>query len=489
MLISPPFLPPRGDLTEEQWLNVAMACGGPGAGAYPVSANFDWHGGVHLTAPLNGTTPEPVRAIADGTVVFVREPTKTNDSQHPLCYGGGYTSDGTIIIRHETEIGINNHGQTTSVQFYSIYHHLYSIRTTARQNQPIWRKDELGQAGYIYGQANLIHFEIRCDEENLRKLIGRISGSLPVDRDGRLDAVFGEIYFYLPIDTPIYSQRPLLNSAVAQKPAPAGTPLPATPIALQPLTRTTDPMVIGMRYAGGIGESGRRGDVHVTSYTPQGIVVGSPIIESGAEYKIHESCATISKSYKTATQPAPSAIMEILRFGRIIGPDTLLPADLPHWREIPYTNGKGWVNLNAANVRKFSDADFPQWKKWRLITDNVNNDAHCDSQTLKSLIDLDGDGEINPIEGLAALREDHIAHQMHKTICKIPCEWNAENQNKRWKWLIETSARNTSPMEKADYDKFIEHVTALSIAHRDLFSKEWAFNPKAFIEVFRKCNW
>lgn len=44
-------------------------------------------------------------------------------------------------------------------------------------------------------------------------------------------------------------------------------------------------------------------------------------------------------------------------------------------------------------------------------------------------------------------------------------------------------------MEKADYDRFIEHVTALSIAHRDISSKEWAFNPKAFIEVFRKCNW
>lgn len=448
MLISPPFLPARGDLTEEQWLNLAMACGDPGAGAYPVSANLDWHGGVHLTAPLSGTTPEPVRAIADGTVVFVREPTKTNDPQHPLYYGGGYTSDGAIVIRHETEIGVNNHNQTTSVQFYSIYHHLYSIRATARKNQPIWRKDELGQAGYIYGQPNQIHFEIRCDEDNLRKLIGRTSGNLQVDRDGRLDAIFGELYFYLPTNTPIYSERPLLNSALAQKPAPAGTPLPATPVALQPLTRITHPMVIGVMYAGGNGEAGRRGDARVASYTPDGIAIGSPIFESAVEYKLYETCTTISKSYKTGTQPAPSAVMEILRFGRVIGPDSLTPADLPHWREIRFINGKGWVNLNATDVRKFSDADFPQWKKWRIIADDNNNDARCDSKTLKSLVDLDGDGEINPIEGLTALGQDHIAQQMHKTICRIPCEWNAENQNRRWNWLIETGTENAPPHGK-----------------------------------------
>ena len=78
MLISPPFLPARGATqTENDWLDACMTGGAPGEGAFPVSFNLGWHGGVHLTAPAAnpataGNLTEKVRAIADGTVVFVR---------------------------------------------------------------------------------------------------------------------------------------------------------------------------------------------------------------------------------------------------------------------------------------------------------------------------------------------------------------------------------------------------------------------------------
>lgn len=108
MLISPPFLPPRTEQqTEDEWLDLAMNGDAPGRGAFPVSFNLGWHGGIHLTAPKTGNAHEPVRAIADGTIVFVRPPTKglpNLPAEHPLMYNGA-TSDGVVVIRHEAEIG------------------------------------------------------------------------------------------------------------------------------------------------------------------------------------------------------------------------------------------------------------------------------------------------------------------------------------------------------------------------------------------------
>jgi hydroxyethylthiazole kinase len=46
----------------------------PGNGAYPVTHNFGGYGGAHLMAPRAANDhAKPVRAIADGTIVFVRQ--------------------------------------------------------------------------------------------------------------------------------------------------------------------------------------------------------------------------------------------------------------------------------------------------------------------------------------------------------------------------------------------------------------------------------
>lgn len=487
MLISPPFLPPRGNQSEEQWLQTAMQGGTPGTGAYPVSAQLDWHGGIHLTAPMNGTTAEPVRAIADGTVIFVRETTRTDDPKHPLCYGGGYTSDGVVVIRHDTEIGVDARDQPVAVRFYSIYHHLFSIRPTVMRNRPIWRKDAIGQAGHIYGVPNQIHFEIRCDEENLRKLIGRTSGDVPLDRDGRMDVLYGEMYFLLPIGAPIYGERPLSNSPVARVAGRNGSPTAIQ--ALQPVAQTAEALVVGVRYAGGQGDAGHRGDAFVTTYRLDGSTLGPPRGESEAEYKLYEDCMAISKSYPANAQPAPSAVLELLRFGRVIGPDALTPADVPHWRQITHAGGTGWVNLNAANVRKYSDADFPQWKGWRLISDDVNNDARCDSPTLKSWLDADGDKNVDPIEGVAALIQNHIQNRMRKTVCKIPSEWNTSTLDSRWNWLTSRNNEGSTTLSAEEYTQFKQHAQALCIDSPELFTANWTFNPAQFTMYFRACGW
>ena len=55
MLISPPFLPARNvNETEDDWIDRCMPGGAPGEGAFPLSFNLGWHGGMHLIAPMNG---------------------------------------------------------------------------------------------------------------------------------------------------------------------------------------------------------------------------------------------------------------------------------------------------------------------------------------------------------------------------------------------------------------------------------------------------
>lgn len=489
MLISPPFLPARGDLTEEQWLNVAMACGGPGAGAYPVSANFDWHGGVHLTAPLNGTTPEPVRAIADGTIVFVRERREPNDHNDPLYYGGGYTSDGAVVIRHDQEIGVNAQNQAIMVRYYSLYHHLQNIRPKVILGRKILRKDEIGQAGHIYGTPNLIHFEIRCDRENLRKIIGRSEGDLPMDRDGRKDVIYGEIYFLLPRNTPIYSQQPLPNNPEPRAATPTRPNTPASTTLLQPTNTIDEQIIVGLRYATGVGSTENLGDALIRSYNVDGSNIGQPIIQHQAEYNLYNMADMISKSYPPASRPASSTTLEMLRFGRTIGPDNLPNTNIPHWREIPYTNGRGWANLNASDIRKFSDADFPHWKGWKFIDDDTNLDARCDSSTLISWFGCNAGENIDPIESTFLLTRDNISTRMQKAICKIPSEWDESTLDNRWGWLKTKCSRNNHPMTETDYTAFTKHTKHLCIKLKELTDAQWAVHPSCFIKWMRAQIW
>lgn len=52
-------------------------------GSFPVSFNLGWHGGLHLQAPNDGQAFLPVRAIADGEVVFARRPTPRSANPSP----------------------------------------------------------------------------------------------------------------------------------------------------------------------------------------------------------------------------------------------------------------------------------------------------------------------------------------------------------------------------------------------------------------------
>lgn len=496
MLISPPFLLPlQNDEAEDAWIDRCMQGGQPGEGAYPLSLNLGWHGGMHLTAPMNGTQSEPVRAIADGTVVFVRQPApRSIDGNHPQNYRG-WTDNGVVVLRHENEIGEGPAGQ---VVFFSIYMHLSTVAPSVQNGRTIYRKDELGVAGQIYGGTQrCIHFEIVCDDVNLAHLVGRTSGDLSTASDGRLDAIYGQMYFLLPAGAAFYAQRPLDHLAVAHiQPHRTNRHAPLPPI--QPLTPAYTcaadvPLVVALRYSGGDGLNGHRGSAHLSTLLLNGTLLGNPLEEVDSEYNLYTRANEISNAHPDDARPAPSAVFELLRFGRVVNTanETLTPVDVPHWRLVRYPGGQGWVNLNAPGVRKFSDADFPHWQQWKIIDDSADQDSRCDSLTLRGWLDINGDGRVDPIESTARLTDVALTQRLKRTICKFPSEWNASDVDRRWGWLKTPSEENPTPFTEVDFARLRAHIHALAFLPGGvgLSASHWHFQPREFVRQFRKCGW
>ena len=460
MILSPPFLLDRqANESDEAFVQRCMPGGEPGEGGYPVSFQMNWHGGLHVNAPA-GTTD--VRAIADGTITFVRQPTKqvavTQAPLHPLNYHGGWTDDGCVIISHQTEIGASAAGAATSVTFFSIYLHLSAVTSTLKQGDHVYRKQILGTAGSIYGVANKIHFEIICDDANVQLLTGRSDTYNSVTADGRVDAVFGAMHFLLLVGTQF----------LAGDPRGATTP-PA-------VASTSDKaMFVVMRFV--------NGDCAMQSLDLGGKPIGSVITESAYEYELFNA---VGKYYPHS----PSAGYELLRFGRVLGPDTLNPADAPHWRKVAYAGGTGWVNLNTDLVKKFSDADFPFWDHWWMLVDGSSSkDSRCSDVKILQLLDKNGDLNVTPQEAQEKLKDPDLQVQMAHKICKFATEWDASTIDSRWSWL------QTDPQTKmnfSDYARFKAHVTALSFwqqANPGIDGVHWHFQPRQFITHFRQCGW
>jgi hypothetical protein len=394
MIISPPFLLTRaGNESDQDWIGRCMNGDIPGRGSYPVGDELNWHGGLHLVAPkVTVGQVEPVRAIADGKVIYLRKRTEADSPNEPLNFGDGYTSDACVVIEHRTDIGSG--ADASGVTYYSLYHHLHAIDASVKLDKPVYRKDVIGQAGHIYGEPNCIHFEICCDDDNLKKLVGRKTGLLSEAAHGRSDVVFGELYFKLPLQTPVYSVKPLphlIQASVLPAGGSAAHPLP--PQALTPSHVMAEPVYIGLRYAGGEGAETQRGSAFLTTYVQRRDAAGQAVPnefdpltaangaaaleDPEAEYKLYERATAISLAYQAAgapAVPAASAVYELLRFGRVINTahETLTPADVPNWQRVRYPGGEGWVNLNAGGVKVFSDADFPHWKGWQLIDDDAD---------------------------------------------------------------------------------------------------------------------
>lgn len=526
MIISPPFLPARDAAqTDDQWLVSAMpavAARGQDTrapeGSFPLSFNFMWHNGMHLQAPVgsNGANPS-VRAVADGTVIFVSPtPTKQTDNvEHAQNYNpftpngaektAAWTDSGCVIIKHATSIGANA-AVETAVEFYSLYMHLSVIGKTTPAGQTaqrvwtagdaVWRKDEIGTPGQVYGHSGQIHFEICCDATNLQRLIGRepnwiepvvAPATLPVPTaDGRTDSLFGSMYFYLPADTPTDEgiAKPINHLRRAVSGDNTGTTLQAA-------------LWVKMTYD--------RGACSFETFSAQGAAIGAARTQANEEYDLYKEATDRHNALPAAAKAlsSPSAWYELLRFGRNIGrgpanadkdPLPSIPtATAAHWRRITGPNGKAvWADLNAAGSFKFSDADFPALMGWNCVNDDTTpNDQRCDSDHLKALI-ADPDVSVAnrmDVEVLTArLGSSEVQQKLKRAICKFPSEWDQSSITTRYAFVKDLPAFKQAPEAWAPLEA---HLKALSFTGlpTEYLSADWRFDPREIIGHMRRCGW
>ena len=327
MIISPPFLRAHSDAeSDEAWVQNMMPV--DGQRGFPVNRHGAWHGGIHIPHTDSSAKPEKIRAIADGIVVFVRTPSPTAKRDgEPLNYNGP-TDDGCVVLKHKTEIGS---GDNAKVTFYSLYMHLNFLESGVSSGKNVTRKSPLGTTGMVDG-SNGIHMQIFCEDPEVEKLTGRTDEKLDISKNGRLDAVYGDMHFYLPPGTPFYQKAPGIRERILRD---------------APVYSSTTPLYITMQLGKGSCVMTTRGDTQ----EEHGIypIIGG-VTESGYEYHL----------YKTAKKLSPetnqSGAYELLRFGRIVDTDyeTLPEADLPHWRKVAYPGGEGWVNSSDMATLKVS---------------------------------------------------------------------------------------------------------------------------------------
>lgn len=541
MIISPPFIPaPIAGETDEAFVERAMPGGAVGDGAYPLSFDLNWHGGVHLRAPQENGHVLPVRAIADGTLAYFRPPTeKADDPTHALNYGDGWTDNGCIVLRHETEVGEGERGQ---VVFFSIYMHLSKINLPHPQlQQRVYRKDIIGEAGQIYGSAGKIHFEIIADDSQIAHLTGRQQRDLDYQaQDGRTDSCWGDMYFFVPAPVQGYASPPN-NFAQPTNPSALSFQSPSYPpgwydangkfTSLAIVTSQIDgyrPDVVGemnkglivrMRY--------ERGQCQLTTYFLSGKLIGTQQEDADFEYNLY---TTAIRRYPGC----PSAGYELLRFGRVLGPDALQPASAAHWRKISLpprteageTERNAWFNLNAPGITRFSDADFPHWMGWRLIDDDQDSDSHCQSDYIRreileppsiyamqlprredavsraqsSAYDTMFEGDKrrlseqymdDRLRNTTYLVEANARGTLKRLICKFPTEWAREDFDVRYGWLKRVA--ENGPMSEESFKKLEKHQKALSFWEdanlSGINSKHWHLPPNELIKLYRKCYW
>jgi predicted chitinase len=507
MLISPPFLTDAVQDDDENAMRYSFT------GGYPVNSFLEWHNGVHLIAPVDGAKGyAPVRAIADGTVLYVRNPQTTQNPQqnydafsdHPK-----WTDDGMVILEHNTEIGATDTAPVI-ITYYSVYMHLSALckfksavigtRSTEKElskGDQLLRKQELGVAGQIYGQDAHLHFEICMDEANLKKLIGRDTPSLPdmglaPTANGRTDAVWGSTHVYLPASTPVLAAEPRTHNAT---------------------TGSTDlgtALWVEIAYAG---------NATLTSYFAEGEKAGQPIlqaesdsclIESDGEYALYKKAAERHASLHAfpAGQSSRCGWYDLLRFGRSLAPNSKIAAGIEHWRKIKTPAGDRWADLNASGTYKFSDADFPSFLGWQCIGDDAEDgnelDQRCDSPTLRTLLALQipdialranalsktGEGRTTLSKQATQPRTESFKRKLTRLICRFPSEFDRSTFEARYAHVKEEPHFKDDATGK-NWAELKAHIEAICCA--DLppayKSAQWHFHPIAFITALSKCAW
>lgn len=531
MIISPPFLP-DGDVDQNQSSDVFVEkyMQSTGDGKFPVSDYFQWHGGVHLVAPdVDSKTKVPVRAIADGKVLYVRQPTPEPDNKagtvpHPQNHQGqeDWCDNGCVVIQHDTEIG-----EDLPVIFYSIYMHLKSIEATVIKGSDIHRKSKIGQAGQIYGTDGQIHFEIIADEANTKKFLGDLAFTAPnyhvskegaetafKAQNGRTDACFGSMYFYVPQGASIYEQSiveedkvvPVKNKRTGK--VSSKTIKVKKTVCLPKKQDNGTDLTVGQNIY--VEMAFDKGKCTFTSYDEDGNpLAGDPVVTTGnSSYSdvVHEY--NLYKASLALYPSKPTAGFELLRFGRVIGDEDFEDtATVTHFREIQTAKGKYWVDLNKSYIKKYSDADFPYWKGWGVVSDDNDGDGRCDSLIIGSIVlakEQDEKRKMSKYGGYGkvmvnnktddyllkcnALASETVQKKIKRIFYKFPTEWSMDKFDERYGWIKKDYFAN----DDEKFNNFKAHVQSLAFwdeAGIPIDKNHWHFPPIEFIKHFRKCSW
>ena len=368
-----------------------------------------------------------------------------------------------------------------------------------KANDRIWRKDEVGQAGQVYGHTGQIHFEICMDEAAVKKLLGRDPKWVNPDQlpaptsDGRADAVYGSLYIYLPENTP--------TSAGAAEPAAVRSALPAT--------SNASPSPLGavrwVKIDYGPDPATNANRAELTSYDAKGNQIGQRT-DANFEYDLYTKAKERHESWRAGVSAAeqanssPSGWYELLRFGRNLGADRL-PGNAAHWRRIAVAGGgEMWADLNAPGSFKFSDADFAPVMGWTCFDDDASpTDQRCDSGNLKQRIfDKIGVDRADPDDPPAPdnlvlrfhLGKAEVRAMLRRAICKFPSEWEQSTVEARHEWLRDPSNRYGLDDDE-QWFKFMDHCKALTFTDlpKDYLGATWRFHPAEFVGHMRRCGW
>ena len=572
MIISPPFLP---QVTPPQPVHPSNPEESPPAhpavapedllmdavdgmaqhhGTYPISWDRGWHTGVHL---VPGDQHMPVRAIADGTVVAYRVCEKPlPDMSDKLNCNGGF-----VLLRHEKETG-----QGRTLRFYSLYMHLLDLEgmnaaglppvcSNKPYAMPLWaqcptgvavsgngekvhRKDIIGYLGKCSDMWEL-HFEIFMTQEDFDAYFGPTQlGAAKVTTPTGSDC-WGHSYYVIPAGQHFHalptqfgaeSQR-LEDKVTLQNIKPKGT---RGSIGFERLKDGTNAATLYVEVFFCLGSK----YTNVWCETPQGLklLTPQPVCEQGYEYVMYERARDLYGL-------CPSDGYELLRFGRILGnetlpaspasakPDLVCSAEQDHrqtWFRVMFApSQEGYIDINAKAIQKVSDADFPSFMSWQKIHD----DGHAPGKPApgpkgaapRKLSDSDGrwsphalmellqkivsKGNLDSLnewvkgtskeevgQKTATMRQvvsDPVVRELLKGfICEAASEWDAANLEQRYGWLKNAGQRFEN--DQTGYDKFLKFARRFQFWDKTGLpagAKLWYFHPLAFIRHFRKCSW
>ncbi|HEX7933143.1 MAG TPA: M23 family metallopeptidase [Paraburkholderia sp.] len=527
MIISPPFLPESGlkssDGSKPDPMMDAVDKFELAHGIYPIAYDRHWHCGVHLAPSDHGS----VYAIADGEVVAYRV------CQHAMDSGNG--NAGFVLLKHSTETGDGR-----MLTFYSLYMHLLPLAeyhtfgfddtsladflqkpsgpdtegqvtpATKGRGQKVLRKDTLGYVGRYQG-VTYMHFEVFMLPGDFNAYfghtqLGNAAPSTPTTSD-----CWGHTYYMIPAGQQFFALPPGTDEhnklhGIAFEPRQTDTN--ALPLIVETYFSK------GAKYTNvwGVAADGSR-----TLLTPD------PVEEKNYEYDLYHRADAL---YATC----PSDGYELLRFGRILStPATLtdqtasspppvsgaLPGN-PHpvaipgqrvtWVQVTFAQGaQGYIDINKAEIKKLSDADFPSFMGWQKISDGntpFDSDGLCDVDALKKIVKDAANSEqptavvktteIQKADVLSSYVKGHdaVRQALRGFVCNAPSEWDSANNETRYAKLLDEGGFYHG--DDDGYKKFLKYLKEIQFwdttglpAGQNL----WFFHPLAFIRHFRRCGW